>query len=208
MPRRLVAIVFAVAACFSIPPGALAQTASKDPNLAPNGAYRLEAAHSQLLFSISHIGLTDYYGRFDKLTGTLAFDAHQPEKSAVAIAIAADSIDTPSGRLNDELKSSSVFAVDQFPSATFKSTSIVRTGSDTGRITGDLTIKGVTRPVTLDVVFSGSETDPLNDAYALGFHATATIKRSAFGITGMVWEPLVGNDVGLIIEAVFEREKE
>ncbi len=191
-----------------LPIGAAAQNLSKDPTRAPNGAYALETAHSQILFSITHLGLTDYYGRFDKLSGTLNFDANQPEKSATSITIATDSVDTPSDKLNDELKSPSVFSASQFPSATFKSTSVIRTSPNTGRVTGNLTIKNVTKPVTLDVVFTGGEKDPLKNAYALGFRGTATIKRSDFGLTGMVWAPFVGNDVTLVIEAMFEQEKD
>jgi polyisoprenoid-binding protein YceI len=208
MSRRVVAVVLALAVCIGLSSGVQAQTITKDPSRAPNGAYRLDVAHSQILFSIVHMGLTDYNGRFDKLSGTLNFDANQPEKSAVEVTIATNSVDTPSVRLNDELKSPSVFSVDQFPAATFKSVSVVRTGPEAGRITGDLTIRGVTKPVTLDVKFSGGETDPLNDAYALGFRATTTIKRSDFGMTGMVWEPLVGDDIELTIEALFEHERE
>jgi len=198
----------ALAACVAISGAVRAEEISKDASLAPGGAYRLDVSHSQLLFSIAHLGLSDYFGRFDKLSGTLDFNAREPEKSTVAIDIAIDGVDTPSERLNDELKSTDVFAVDQFPTATFRSASVVRTGPDTGRIAGTLTIRGVTKPVSLDVVFSGGRQDPLNGNYALGFRATATIKRSDFGFTGMVWEPFVGDDVKLVIEALFEREKE
>lgn len=204
--RSLAAIVFA--ASIALVSTALAQDVSKDTTYAPSGTYRLQPSHSQLIFSIRHLGLTDYYGRFDKVSGTLNFDANEPEKSATQVTIDMTSLDTPSERLNEELKSSSTFATDQFPTATFKSTSIQRTGPDTGQITGELTLKGVTKPVTLDVVFNGGEHDPLNSAFALGFHATATIKRTDFGLTGMVWESLVGSDVKLDIEAMFEQEKE
>lgn len=208
MQRRFAAIALSVAIGLGCNGEAQAQSVSKDPTHAPNGTYRLEAAHSQLLFSIAHLGLTDYYGRFDRIAGSLNFDANEPEKSAVDITISTDSIDTPSQRLNDILKSSDVFSTDQFPAATFKSVSVVRTGPDTGRIVGDLTIKSITKRVTLDVTFTGDEPDPLDDNYALGFRATASVKRSDFGLTGMVWEPLVGDDVQLIIEAIFEHEKE
>jgi len=200
--------VFAACLAGALSFGAEAQEISKDSSRAPSGAYALDAAHSQVLFSIAHMGLTDYYGRFDKLSGTLNFDANQPEKSATNVTIAMDSVDTPSGGLNDELKSAHVFSVAQFPTATFKSTSVERTGADTGRVSGDLTIKGVTKPVTLDVVFRGGEQDPLKSGYALGFRGTATIKRTDFGLTGMIWEPFVGDDVTLVIEAMFEQEKE
>lgn len=204
MLRGIIIAIFAT--FFSL--GALAQSVSTDPSRAPNGAYRMEVSHSQLLFLISHLGLTDYYGRFDKLSGTLNFDANEPERSVVNITIDTSSIDTPSERLTGTLKGTDVFSTAQFPSAAFKSTSIVRIGPTTGRITGDLTIKGVTKPVVLDATFTGGKPDPLNGAYALGFRATATIKRTDFGLTGMVWDPYVGNNVNLIIEAMFEQEKE
>jgi polyisoprenoid-binding protein YceI len=203
MLRRVAAVTLVLG--LAVP--AAAQSVSKDTSLAPSGTYLLDPSHSQLLFSIAHLGLTDFYGRFDRLSGTLNFDPKAPEKSGVAVTVDTTSVDTPSSGLNDELKGT-VFGVRAFPAAAFKSTAVVRTGPDTGRIEGTLTIKGVTRPVTLDVVFSGGEEDPLNGSYALGFKATATIKRTDFGLTGMEWEPLVGDDVTLIIEAMFERRKD
>jgi polyisoprenoid-binding protein YceI len=203
MPRRVAALCLTM--CAAVP--ALAQV-SKDPTQAPSGTYALETAHSQVLFSISHIGLTDFHGRFDRLSGTLKFNAQDPARSAVSIAIDTGSVDTPSDRLNDELMGPTVFDAANAPQATFTSTAIVRTGPSTGTITGDLTIRKVTKPVTLDVVFTGTENNPLGDSRVLGFHATATIKRTDFGITGMVWEPMVGDEVTLTIEAMFNRENE
>jgi polyisoprenoid-binding protein YceI len=186
---------------------AFAQGVSKDPSQAPSGAYRLETAHSQLLFAIPHFGLTNYYGRFDRLSGTLNFDANQPEKSAVSITVDTTSVDTPSAELNNELKGANVFDAGDFPAATFKSTSVTRTGPDRGTITGDLTIRGVTKSVTLDAVFGGGAPNPLSDSYSLGFHASATIKRSDFGMTDMIWNSMVGDEVTLTIEALFDQEK-
>jgi len=203
MLRR--AAAFVLGAMIAAP--ALAQGISKDPSQAPSGAYRLETTHSQLLFAIPHFGLTNYYGRFDRLSGTLNFDSHQPEKSAVSISVETASVDTPSGELNNELKSANVFDAGNFPTVTFKSTSVTRTGPDSGTITGDLTIKGVTKQVTLDAVFGGGAPNPMGDSYALGFHAKATIKRSDFGMTGMMWNSMVGDEVALTIEALFDQEK-
>jgi polyisoprenoid-binding protein YceI len=205
MSRVFAAIVVFLA--LAVAPGAFAQSVSRDVSRAPNGTYQLEMSHSQILFSVLHIGLTNYYGRFDKLSGQLNLDANQPERSAVSISIDTTSVDTPSARTADELKSSSVFDVEQFPSASFRSTSVTRTGPNTGRITGDLTIRNITRPVSLDVTFSGGELNPLNDSYAIGFRATATIKRSEFGMTTAVWSSLVSDDVQLIIEAMFQHQK-
>jgi polyisoprenoid-binding protein YceI len=208
MPHRFAAAVLVLVASIGVVPSCRAQSVSNDISRAPSGSFKLEPAHSQILFAITHFGLTDYYGRFDKVSGTLDFDSAQPEKSAVAVSIDMNSVDTPSARLNDELKTADVFAADKFPIASFKSESVIRTGPDTGRITGELTIRGVTKQVTLDTIFSGSETTPTNHADALGFRATSTIKRSDFGLTGMIWNQLVGDDVKLIIEAMFVHEKE
>jgi polyisoprenoid-binding protein YceI len=185
---------------------ALAQDVSKDPSQAPRGSYRLEARHSQLLFAIGHAGLTEFHGRFDKLSGSLDFNPNQPEKSDVDVTIDMTSADTPSNELNNVLKGEDVFDADKFPTATFKSTSVTRTGADTGRIAGTLTLRGIAKPVTLDVTFNGAGPDPLNGKPALGFRGTATVKRSDFGITGMIWEPLVSDSVTLTIEAMFDRE--
>jgi polyisoprenoid-binding protein YceI len=206
MARSLVPALLALA--LAIAPPAAAQSLSKEASRAPNGSYQLEPNHSQLLFSVVHLGLTNYYGRFDKLSGTLSFDANQPEKSAVSISIDTTSVDTPSPRLSEELKAPYTFDTAQYGSASFKSTSIVRTGPDTGRITGDLTIKTVTKPVTLDATFNGGEQNPMNDNYALGFHAAASIKRSDFGLTAMPWSSFVSDDVQLVIEAMFQKPKD
>src|SRR5580693_3004640 len=134
MLRRVAAVTLALG--LAVP--ATAQTVSKDTSQAPSGTYNLDPSHSQLLFSIAHLGLTDYYGRFDRLSGNLNFDPRNPEKSGVAITVDTSSVDTPSGGVNDELKGT-VFGIRAFPTATFKSTSVTRTGPDTGRIDGNLT---------------------------------------------------------------------
>ncbi|MBI3678612.1 MAG: polyisoprenoid-binding protein [Proteobacteria bacterium] len=204
---RRVAVAFAfLASAFAGGLSADADEPSKDPIKAPAGSYRLESPHSLVLFAVSHIGLTDYYGRFDRLSGTLTFDPKSPEKSAVDISIDMTSVDTPSPGLVRELISSDVFDAKTFAVATFKSTNIKRTGPDSGQITGDLKLHGISKSVTLDVTFAGTRTDPLSNVQVLGFHATTTIKRTDFGIEDMVWEPLVGDDVKLTIEALFEQE--
>jgi len=185
---------------------ALAQ--SGDPKRVPTGAYSLDPRHSQILFAIPHLGITDYYGRFDKLSGNLNFNSGAPQKSSVSIAIDMTTIDLPSHELMGELMGAGVFNTVAFPTATFKSTSIARTGQTTGTITGELTLHGVTKPVTLKATFGGLTVDPFSGADDIGFHATTTVKRTDFGITGMVWEGLVGNDVKLTIEAMFQRSKE
>jgi polyisoprenoid-binding protein YceI len=188
-------------------PQAAAAQVSTDAAKAPSGIYRLQSSHSQLLFSILHIGLTDYYGRFDRLSGTLNFDSSHPENSSVDISVDTASVDTASPQLNMDLKSADVFNADKYPQATFKSVSVTRTGATAGKLVGDLTLHGVTKRLSLDVSFAGSEPDPLGNNYAIGFKASGTIKRTDFGLTGMPWEPMVGDDVTLIIQAMFDQEK-
>jgi polyisoprenoid-binding protein YceI len=182
--------------------------ASTDPKQAPTGSYSMDVRHTQILFAIPHLGITDYYGRFDKATGNLNFNSGAPEKSSVSVTIDMTSVDTPSHELLGELMGASTFNAAAFPTATFKSTAITRTGANTGTITGDLTLHGVTKPVTLDATFGGLTTDPFSGNDDIGFHATTTIKRTDFGITGMVWEGVVGNDVKLTIEAMFQHSKD
>ena len=204
---RFLALAASLALGFAFASTAGAQSVSKDPSRAPNGAYEADADHSQVLFSVLHVGLTDYFGRFDKVSGTLNFDGNQPERSAVSITIDMNSIDAPIERLTAGLKGADVFDSQQYATATFKSTSIARTGPNTGRVSGTLTIRNVAKPVTLDVVFNGGTQNPMKPGYSLGFRATGTIKRSDFGLTAMSWSPFISDDVQLIIEAMFNQQK-
>ena len=188
--------------------GPVLAESSSDPKRAPTGSYSLDVRHTQVLFAIPHLGITDYYGRFDKASRNLNFNSGAPEKSSVSVTIDMTSIDVPSNELVGELMGASTFNTAAFPTATFKSTAITRTGPNTGTITGDLTLHGVTKPVTLNATFGGLTTDPFSGDDDIGFHATTTVKRTDFGITGMVWEGVVGNDVKLTIEAMFQRSKD
>lgn len=186
---------------------ALAADVSTDPKSAPPGAYEIETHHTQVIFAIPHLGITDYYGRFEKVSGTLNFNSGTPEKSSVSVSIDTASANVMSSEVLGQLVGPSVFDATKFPTATFKSTSLARTGPTTGKMTGDLTIHGVTKPVTFDVTYNGGLKAPIGNAYDLGFHATAIIKRSDFGLDKMMWNSFVGDDVKLTIEAMFLQQK-
>jgi polyisoprenoid-binding protein YceI len=188
--------------------GAAQAAPSGDPKQAPTGSYSMDTRHSLVVFAIPHLAITDYYGRFDKVSGSLSFNSGAPEKSSVNVTIDMTSIDVPSKELIGELSGGNVFDDAKYPTATFKSTAVTRTGPNTGTITGDLTLHGVTKPVTLDATFGGLTTDPFSGSDDIGFHATTTIKRTDFGIKGMVWESVVGDDVKLTVEAMFQHSKE
>ena len=203
--RRTALVV--ILASLAMAGAARADGVSIDPRSAPSGAYQLETTHTQILFSITHLGITNYYGRFEKSSGTLNFNPAAPEKSSISVSIDTASANVMSGELINELIGPNVFDATHFPTATFHSTSLARTGSTTGTITGDLTIRGVTKPVTFDIMFNGGLQAPMGSGYDIGFHATATIKRSEFGLDKMIWGSFVSDDVELIVEAMFVHQK-
>ncbi len=199
MRWKMVAILPTAAFALGLCVAAQAATAEK-------GNYKIDPRHTQVIFGIKHMGLSTFYGRFSKISGTLTFDPASPETSALAVQIDMTVIDTHVPELDKEL-SDSVFHADKFPTATFTANKIVKIGDNTGTVTGDLTLAGVTKPVTLNATFDGGRNSPMPfQPYRLGFDATATIHRADFGLTGMMWSGLVGDDVSLIIETEMEKQ--
>jgi polyisoprenoid-binding protein YceI len=152
------------------------------------------------------MGLSNYCGRFGGATGKIVFNGSQPDRSSASIDIGVAGIDTPSTKLNEELKRS-FFETDKFPKASFVSKKITLTGQATADIAGDLTLHGVTKPVTLHTTFNGGTQHPLENTYAIGFSATAKIDVSDYAFPDVDWKVFVGNDVTLSIEAEFLAEK-
>lgn len=160
--------------------------------------YYYDPAHTQIMFSVSHLGFSFSHGRFVKFTGGFDFDPEAPEKSVVEIAINTNSIRMDDDAWEKHLKGPDFFNVEKFPEMTFKGTGIEKTGDKTGKLTGDLTILGVTKPVTLDVTFNGSGTHPYTGKLVAGFSAETSIKRSDFGMGYGI--PNVGDDVKIEIQ--------
>lgn len=179
-----------------------AQTASASVEA---GVYELDPSHVRVLFSVSHMGFSTWYGEFTDVTGQLSLDPAAPEKSSVAIKIPAKTISTSNAKLDGELRSADWFGVEQHPEITFKSTKLVVTAPGAGELTGDLTLHGVTRPVTLAVKYSNAGLNPMTKKYTVGFDATGSIRRGDFGVSK--YAPLIGEDVGLIVSAPFERKE-
>ena len=172
----------------------------------PAATYTIDPRHTQIIFSVRHMGLSTFYGRFGHITGTLAFDPAQPGKSALNAQVDLTNIQTHVDELDKEL-STSVFHADKFPMASFVSTQSTKATENTGTVTGNLTIDGVTRPVTLNVTFNGGRNSPMPlQPYRIGFNATGTVKRSDFGLTHMMWSGLVSDEIGLMIECELEKK--
>ena len=200
MNIRTVAFVSAVAAVWA----ASAQPSpAGDLKKAEGGHYTIDKSHAKIVFSINHLGFSTYYGNLNDFAGSLDLDPAVPAKSALSVTINVAGIVTTNRALDKKLKSDAFFDVAKFPEATFKSTAIEVTGEGTGKLTGDLSLHGVTKPVTLDVTFNGSGTPPMTKIYVAGFDAVGTLKRSDFGIKNFV--PLVGDDVKLLISCEFHR---
>jgi polyisoprenoid-binding protein YceI len=192
----------ALLALSSLAPHAMAQqVASNDPNAVKAGDYKVEPYHTQIGFSISHFGFTGFSGFFSGASGTLTLDTAKVGISKLDVSVPVQSVLTTVSVLDDQLKGDQWFDVAKFPTATFVSTKITKTGRDTATIVGDLTLHGVTKPVTLKARLMGAGTDPLAEAFTVGFEATGEIKRSDFGIKQYL--PLVGDDVTLKIASAF-----
>ena len=183
--------------------GPAAAQANRDPAQAQSGTYKVGSPHTRIVFTVNHMGFTDYYGQFNGIGGELHLDAASPAKSDVTITIPTDSVDANNAVLTGELKGDKWFDAAQFPTITFKSTKVTPTGKDTADITGDLTFHGVTHPVTLQARFNAGGPHPFTKKYTVGFNASAHLKRSDFNQKTYV--PLISDDVELLISAEFEK---
>ena len=183
---------------------ALAQAADREPAEVEAGTYAVDPNHTQIGFGVMHMGFTPYYGRFSNPSGTLVLSPKVPADSKLDVTIPAATISTTSDKLDGELKGQQWLDVAKYPHVIFRSTKIVPTSKDAAKVTGDLTLHGVTRPVTLDVHFVGAGVNPLDKAYTVGFRATGEISRSEFDVKTYV--PLIGDAVQITLSGAFERQ--
>lgn len=204
------AIAAAVAACSqpaepaaSAP--AAAPVAAETPAAAPavaaitavSGTYQLDPTHTDVLAQWTHFGFSQPSAHFGISEGTLVYDAADVGKSSVQVAMPITGIESFVAKLDEHLASGDFFDAGKFPNATFKSTSVAAAGTNKLTVTGDLTIKDITRPVTLDVTLNGAGEHPMLKKQAIGFSATATIKRTDFGVGA--YAPNVSDEVQLRI---------
>ncbi|MFC5358002.1 YceI family protein [Azospirillum himalayense] len=162
-------------------------------------AYKLDPAHTAVVFIVDHLGFSKAVGSFNTVAGELAFDKDAADKSSLSVTIDTASIDTNHAKRDEHLKSPDFFNVKEFPKLTFKSTKIEKTGDKTGKLHGELTLLGVTKPVVLDVTFNKDGVSPASKMDTVGFSARGTIKRSDFGMKYGV--PNIGDDIQIIIES-------
>ncbi len=197
----LVCLCFTLGACASIVRPNYSQVLAE---LRP-GDYRLDPEHAYVTFRVDHLGLSKIVGRFNVVAGSLDFDPDNIEQMALQGIIESSSIDVNNEGLEDQLQDSSWFASEQYPQITFTSTSVSQSTEDGALlITGDLNLKGVSKPITLQAQFNGGADNILTGKYTLGFTATTTIQRSDFGMKAFA--ALIGNEVSVELHGEFQQE--
>ena len=188
--------LFAAALFVATAAGALVPMAA--PAFAASVSYKIDPAHTAVAFIVDHIGFSKVIGRFNTVGGDISFDKDAVENSTVNVTIDAASIDTNHAKRDEHLRSPDFFNAKEFPKVTFKSTKIEKTGDKTGKLHGDLTMLGVTKPVVLDVTFNKDGVSPASKLETAGFSARGTVKRTDFGMK--YGAPAVGDDIQLLIE--------
>ena len=178
----------------------------------PAGDYHVDPAHASLTFKVNHLGFSHYTARFFTFDAALKLDPAHPEAAQLTAHIDPKSLtlNAPPKGFHDELMGKMFFEADKYPAIGFVSTKVEKTSAYTARVTGNLTLHGVTKPVTLDVAFNGGYPGLAGmDPHArIGFTANGTLKRSDFGMTMGIPAPGsrlgVGDEVAFIIDAEFE----
>jgi len=198
-------LAFAAALSLALP--ALAQAQAEQPG-APEAArvtaghYTVDPFHTQVIWTVNHMGVTPLTGAIGPSGGTLDLDPANPAAAKLSVTFDVAAMAVTAAAFAKHLQSAEFFDAAKSPTATFVSTAIQASGTK-ARITGDLTIKGITKPVVLDAELFGAGTNPMSKKLDVGFTATAKIKRSDFGLGYGV--PLVADDVDLKIVGAFTK---
>lgn len=166
---------------------------------AQSNAWQLDPPHSSAQFAVRHMGISTVRGTFTKVSGNAHYNPADAKNSSVEVTIETASVDSRVEMRDNDLRSDHFFDAQKYPTITFRSTRVESSGADKLKITGDLTIRGVTKPVSLDVE---GPSKPINDGQGhlhMGVSATGTLNRMDFGMTG--YQGVVGNEVQLTIDA-------
>ena len=159
--------------------------------------YDIDGNHTQINFSYRHFGFSDITDRFMQVSGVFNFDPADPTKSSIEVSIPMAGLSTGVPKLDEHLRSPDFFDAEKFPAATFKSSKVEAVGANQLKVSGDLTLHGVTKPVVLDVVVNKIGEHPMTKVPSAGFDANVILKRSDFGLGNYV--PAVSDEVKLQI---------
>jgi len=153
--------------------------------LAAAETYKVDNVHSCVIFRIKHLNVAFFYGRFNEFSGQFVFDDAAPSKSMLDIVVKADSIDTNNDARDQHVKGPEFFDVATYPELKFKSVKVESAGTDKLKVTGEMTMHGLTKLITVDLERTGQGNDPWG-SYRAGFETVFTIKRTEFGMTNML----------------------
>ncbi len=176
---------------------AAALSALVAPAFAAPVTYKLDPAHTDVIATWNHFGFSNPSAHFGDADGSLTYDAANVSKSSVEVTLPLSGLEAFTAKFNTHLNSADFFDSAKFPTATFKSTKVESAGKDKLKVTGNLTIKGITKPVVLDVTLNKAADHPMKKTPSIGFDATATVKRSDFGVGN--YAPAVSDEVKLHI---------
>ncbi len=160
--------------------------------------YAFDPMHTEVRFCWSHLGFSRQCAHFTSYNGELLYDEANPEKSQLTVSFKTDSLETLVPIFNEHMKGDKLFDTAKYPEASFKSTKFERTGEKTGKVTGDLTVHGVTKPATLDVTLNFAGVQPMSKKQTLGVGANTAVKRTDFGLSAAV--PYVSDEVSIEIQ--------
>lgn len=191
------ALATVLAAGLTMLPAGAPAVAQTPASSAPVGAFELDAVHSAVVYRVKHMDVAYFYGTFDKMEGAFSIDPANLDATNVTIKIDAESVDSNNKGRDDHLKGPDFFSVKEFPDITFTSTKATKTGADTFDLAGNLTFRGVTKPITAKGTFTGKGAGRRGGEIA-GLEAKFTIKRSDFGNNYMVGKGL-SDEVDLIV---------
>ena len=199
-------ILIAAVAALSFGGAAIAQSdaLTRKPTEVRSGSYVLDTAHGKITWSVSHMGFSTYVGQFTDVSATLNLDSRNPSASRLDATVQTGSAGTFSDGLDKHLKTADFFDVANHPTASFRATSIRQTDADSADIVGNLTLRGVTKPIVIEADFNQAGVNPVDKIYTVGFDGEAKIKRSDFGINYGL--PALGDEVTLHFEAEFKRK--
>jgi polyisoprenoid-binding protein YceI len=191
-------LVAAGALWTSTTPAATAQ-ATPAPAAAANAPIDVDPVHTSVVFGIKHMNVANFYGTFDKFSGNFFIDPANPANTKINITVDADSVDSNNKGRDDHLKGPDFFSVKEFPTITFVSTKVEKaSGEDMFNLTGDLTFRGVTKPITATLQYTGTGPGRQPGITLQGFEARFTFKRSDFGNTYLVGKGL-SDEVSMIV---------
>lgn len=202
--KPVIALLLSAAALASTTATLAQTTPTAAPTNVKAGTYAIDSYHTLVQFGVTHFGINEFFGTFPGATGSLTIDPKNLATTTLDVTVPVARVSTTNTTLDTELVSADWLDAGQFPTMRFVSTKVTRTGAKTATVVGNLTLHGVTKPVTLQATFNAAVTNPMTKAYTLGFKGSGVIKRTDFGVSK--YAPLVSDATKITISAAFENK--